>query len=83
MIFKRVIKSTRLRWADHVTRMEGDRSAVNILVGKSTGKRPLGRYRRRWKENTRMALKKIGINLKNGFIRLRIGTNGEPLRIWH
>ena len=39
----RVIKSRRLRWADHVARMEEGRSAFKILTGTPTGKRPLGR----------------------------------------
>ena len=52
----RVIKSRRLRWAVHVARMEGGRSAFNILTGKPTGKRPLGRPRRRWEDNIRMGL---------------------------
>ena len=43
----RVIKSRRLRWAGHVARMEEGRSAFKILTGKPTGKRPLGRPRRR------------------------------------
>ena len=43
----RVIKSRRLRWAGHVARMEEGRSVFKILTGKSTGKRPLGRPRRR------------------------------------
>jgi hypothetical protein len=30
-----------------------------ILVGKSEGKRPLGRPRRRWKDNNRMDLREI------------------------
>ena len=38
----RVIKSRRLRWAGHVVRMEEGRSALKILTGKPTGKRPLG-----------------------------------------
>ena len=42
-----VIKSRRLRWAGHVVRMEEGRSAFKILTGKPTGKRPLGRPRRR------------------------------------
>jgi hypothetical protein len=29
-------------------------------VGKPEGKRPLGRLRRRWEDNIRMALRKIG-----------------------
>ena len=43
----RVIKSRRLRWAGHVAWMEVDRSAFKILTGTHTGKRPLGRPRRR------------------------------------
>ena len=43
----RVIKSRKLRWARHVARMEEGRSAFKILTGKPTGKRPLGRPRRR------------------------------------
>ena len=50
----RVIKSRRLRWADHVPKMEKGRSAFKILTGTLTGKRPLGRPRRRWDDNIRM-----------------------------
>ena len=35
------------------------------LTGKPTGKRPLGRPRRRWEENIRMDLDEIGINAGN------------------
>ena len=52
-----MIKSRRLRWASHVIRMDGGRSAFKILAGKPTGKRPLGRPRRRWEDNIRMNLK--------------------------
>ena len=45
--------------------MEEDRSAFKILTGKSTGKRPLGRPRRRWEDNIRMDLEEIGINSEN------------------
>ena len=37
----------------------------NILTGKPTEKRPLGRPRRRWQDNIRMDLKEIGINTRN------------------
>ena len=47
----RVIKSRRLRWTGHVARMEKSRSAFKILTGKPTGKRLLGRPRRRWEDN--------------------------------
>ena len=42
--------------------MEEDRSAFKTLTGKSTGKRRLGRPRRRWDDNIRMDLKERGIN---------------------
>ena len=45
--------------------MEKDRSAFKNLTGKPTGKRPLGRPRRRWEDNIRMDLEEIGINAGN------------------
>ena len=57
--------SRRLRWTDHVARMEEGRSDFKILTGTSAGKRPLGRPRRRWEDNIRMDLKEIGINTRN------------------
>ena len=61
----RVIKSKRWRWAGHVARMEEGRSAFKIVSGKPTGKRPLGRPRRRWEGNITMDLEEIGINAGN------------------
>ena len=58
------IKSRRLRWARHVTRMEEGWSGFKILTGKPTGKRPLGKPRRRW-DNVSMDLKEIGLNMGN------------------
>ena len=46
-------------------RMEERRSAFKILTGKPTGKRPLGRPRRRWEDNIRMGLEEIGMNAGN------------------
>ena len=45
--------------------MEEGRSAFKILTGKPTGKRPLGRPRRRWEDNIRMDLEEIGMNAGN------------------
>ena len=42
--------------------MEEGRSAFKILTGKPTGKRPLGRPRRRCEDNIRMDLEEIGIS---------------------
>ena len=55
----------RLRWAGLVARMEEGWSAFKLLTGKPTGKRPLGRPRRRWEDNIRMDHEEIGINEKN------------------
>ena len=45
--------------------MEEGRSAFKTLTGKPTGKRPLGRPRRRCEDNIRMDLKEIGFNTRN------------------
>jgi hypothetical protein len=36
------------------------RGVYRVLVGKSEGKRPLGRPRRRWEDNVRMDLQEVG-----------------------
>jgi hypothetical protein len=56
----RAIKGRRMRWAGHVARMVEVRVAYNILVGMREGRRPLGRPRRRWEDNIKMDLRKIG-----------------------
>ena len=61
----RVIKSTRLRWAGHVARMEEGRTAFKILTDKPTGKRLIGGPRRRWEDNIKMDVEEIGINAGN------------------
>ena len=52
-----MIKSRRLRWAGHIVRTDEGKSSFKILIGKPTGKRPLGRPRRKWEDNIRMNLK--------------------------
>ena len=56
----RVIKSRRMRWVGHVAGMEEGRGVHKVLVGKPEGKRPLGRPRRRWEDNIKMALQEVG-----------------------
>ena len=58
----RVIKSRYVRWTWHVARMEEGMGAFNIFATKPTGKRSLGRPRRRWEHNIKMELEKININ---------------------
>ena len=60
-----MIKSRRLSWAGHVARMEEGRSAFKVLTDKPTGKRPLGRPRRRWEDNIRRDLEEMGISAGN------------------
>ena len=45
--------------------MEEGSTAFSILTGTRTGKRPLGRPRRRWEDNIRTNLKEIVINTRN------------------
>ena len=47
----RVNKTRRLRGAVHVVRVEEGRRSFKIFTGKPTGKRPLGRLRRRWERS--------------------------------
>jgi hypothetical protein len=61
----RVIKSRKMRWAGHVARMGEGRGVYSVLVGRPEGKRPLGRPRRRWEDNIKMDLRKIGIDGAN------------------
>jgi hypothetical protein len=42
-----IIKSRRMRWAGHVSRMVEKRNVCRLLVVKPEGKRPLGRPRSR------------------------------------
>ena len=51
--------------AGHVARRKEGRSVFIILTGKAAGKRPLGRPRRRSKDNIRMYSKEEGINSRN------------------
>jgi hypothetical protein len=55
-----VIKLRRMRWAERVARMEQRRGAYRILIGKTHGKRPLGRARRRWEDNNKTDLQEVG-----------------------
>ena len=71
--------SIRLRWTGHAARMQEGRSVFKILTGKPTGKRLLGRPRRRWEDNIRMDLKKISINTRNWVDSTRIGIIEESL----
>jgi hypothetical protein len=55
------------------------RGAYRILMGKSKGKRSLGRLRHRWEDNIKMGLQQVGWGAWTEVIWLRIGTGGGHL----
>jgi hypothetical protein len=46
------------------------RGVYRVLVGKPGGKRPLGRHKRRWEDNIKMDIQKVGLG--KGRIRIRM-----------
>jgi hypothetical protein len=61
-----------MRWVGHVARRGEGRGVYRVLVGRSEGKRPLGRPRRRWEDNIKMDLTEIGI-VRANWIQLAQG----------
>jgi hypothetical protein len=55
------------------------RCLCRVLVGRSEGKRSLGRPRRRLEDNIKIDLRDTGIVGRHGFDWLRIGSNGGLL----
>jgi hypothetical protein len=56
----RVVKSRRMRCAEHVARIGEDRVVHRVLVGKHEGKRPLGTTTCRWDDSIKMDLQEVG-----------------------
>jgi hypothetical protein len=55
-----VIKSRRMRLAVHVVRMGLREACIGFWWGKTNGRRPMGRSRRRWEDNIKMELQEVG-----------------------
>jgi hypothetical protein len=51
----------------------GGERCLEVLVGSPEGKRPLGRSRHRWADNSKMDLREIGINRANWIQQLAQG----------
>jgi hypothetical protein len=68
----RMIKSRRMRWAEHVARRGEGRGAYRVLIGRPEGKRQLGRPRRRWEDNIKIDLREIGIDGSNWLAQDRV-----------
>ena len=56
-----LIKSRRIRWAGNVASMEEIRAVYRVLFGKSEVKRSLVGHRRRWTDNIKIDLLKVGM----------------------
>lgn len=55
------VKTSRLRWAGHVARMERERMQSRVLEMELCGKRRRGRPRGRWKDEIDRDARKLGI----------------------
>jgi hypothetical protein len=55
----RVIKSRRMRWAEHVVMYGDRRGAYRVLAENPEGYRPFGGPRRRWKANIKIELQEV------------------------
>jgi len=77
--FVRVNKSRRMRWARHVARLGERRCIDRVLVGKTEGKRPLGRIKCKGDNNIKMDLLEVNWGASTGLIWLSTGTGGGHL----
>jgi hypothetical protein len=69
-----------MRWAGHVSRMREKMNAYKLLVEELEGKRPLGRPRRKWVNNIKMNLWKVGWGVVDWIgLADRIGSGREFL----
>ena len=53
-----------LRWFGLVERMENDRIAMRVYLGKCAGSRSVGRQRKRWIHTVKDCLKKKGLDVR-------------------
>jgi hypothetical protein len=49
-----------MRWDEYAAWVVRGRGVYRFLVGKSEGKRPMGRSRCRWEDNIKMYLQEVG-----------------------
>ena len=59
-ILFRIIKLRRMRWAGHVARTLDRRGSYRVLVERPGRKRPHGRSRLRWEDNSKMDRQEVG-----------------------
>jgi hypothetical protein len=64
--------------AEECSTHERDEKCILYLVGKSEGKRPLGRTRRRWEDNIKTDIREVS-EVWTGFNWPMTATSGEIL----
>ena len=74
-----VIKSRRMRWAEHVTRMGGTRDVYRVLVGKPEEGDHLGDPGVDGRIILRWIFRKLDVGVWTGSSWYRIGTGGGQL----
>jgi hypothetical protein len=52
----------KIKWVEHVARMEEIKNAYSLLVGKPEGRKPLGRTRRMLVDNIKMDVIDTGLD---------------------
>ena len=57
----RFIKAQRIKWLEHIQRMDQARPTRKLLDWKHMGTRPIGRPRHRWQEDVMEDLKKMKV----------------------
>jgi hypothetical protein len=62
----RFIKAERIKWLNHIQRMDQARPNRKLLYWKPMRTRPVGRPRERWQENFMEDLKKLKIKKLKG-----------------
>src|SRR6218665_1789091 len=70
------IRTRRLTWFGHVTRMEGNRLPVVALYGQVEGTRSRGRQPKKWIDNVKEDLTTQGMNTREAV------DNSRNIRIW-
>jgi hypothetical protein len=74
-------KYRRLIWVGHVARMEENRRAINNFYRQTYRKDIFRKIKSRWKNNIKMDLKEISVNMRNWIIWLRIGVMNLALNL--
>ena len=56
----RLIKSRKIKWSGHVSRMGDRRGAYRVSVGRPEGRRPIERRKARWEDNIKIDFQDVG-----------------------